>query len=74
MEVLDRFLELLMDGQWHDLTETAHKLGITGVKMGLIAGFFKYFGFVEVEGVKAKLDGRVRGFLKTIKWVERAER
>jgi len=73
MKVLDSFLKLLMDGEWHDLTEFPEKLGISGVKVGIIAGFFKYFGFIEVDGLKARIDVRVGEFLKRIKWVERAE-
>jgi len=72
MDVLDRFLELLMDGEWHILTEFPKKLGISGVKVGIIAGFFKYFGFIETDGANARIDARVGEFLKRIKWVERA--
>jgi len=64
MEVLDSFLEFLKDGKWHDLTEMSEKLGITGVKIGIVAGFFKHYGFIETDGIKARIDERVRDFLK----------
>jgi len=73
MELLDAFLELLMDGEWRDLTEISDKLGISGVKLGIIAGFFKHYGFIELIGFNAKLNGKVRDFWNRIKWVERAE-
>jgi len=73
MEILDSFLELLMDGEWHDLTVIASRLGITEMMAGIIAGFFQHYGFIERDGVNAKLDEKVREFLRSFKWVERVE-
>jgi len=67
MELLDSFLELLMDGEWHDLTEISDKLGISGVKVGIIAGFFEHHGFIETDGVNERIEARVRKHLKRIK-------
>ena len=74
MRLLDLFLEILRDGEWHDLTETARILGVNGVKMGMVAAFLNHYGFIELEELKAKLTEPMYQFLKQINWIQRAEK
>ena len=70
--VIDQVLELLSDGEWHNLNEVASILGVSGVKVGLIASFLNKYGFIDLKlGIKAKLTEPTHQFLKWIKRVEK---
>ena len=70
MQLIDCFLDILKDGHWHDLTETASILGISGVQMGIVAAFLQHYEFIELEQLKAKLKPETQVFLRRIKWLE----
>ena len=72
---VDEVLELLGDGEWHNLDEVASILEVSGVKVGLIASFLNKYGLISLRsGVKAKLTKRQQQFMKRIKWIEHAEK
>jgi hypothetical protein len=73
MKSLDALLDILGDGKWHHMTETALKLGVDKVKMTLAVAFLKKYGFVEAVGDYIKITPQVQQFLKEIKWIERSE-
>ena len=69
---IDKVLELLSDGEWHALDEVASILGISGVKIGLIASFLNEYGLISLRpSVKAKLTKPQQQFMKQIKRVEK---
>ena len=65
--IIDQVLELLSDGEWHNLNEVASILGVSGVKIGLIASFLNKYGFIDLKpGIKAKLTELMHQFLREL--------
>ena len=69
MEVLNRAMELLKDGKWHDVEELQTKLGLIEFKAKLLVNFLVSYGFcVHVTGntVNIKLKPKVLSFLEEL--------
>ena len=55
---LDLLLEIVGDGEWHELTELQQKARLTKHKVQSITVFLSKFGFIEVDETKSKLKIR----------------
>lgn len=53
---LDRILDLLSDGQWHDVEDVSNKTKIRSEKVQKVFDFLAEFGFIEKDGAKIKLQ------------------
>lgn len=55
-------LELLKDGQWHDISEIATTLNQPEKPIKIILRFYKKFDFIEFDKMKKKvaIDPKIR--------------
>jgi len=87
MEVIDRIMEALSDGSWHDLNELSAKKGLANVSITnlmLTLDFLAEYDFVELRETwkgeplrsvtEAKLQPSVQRFWEKIIAVERTEK
>jgi len=58
----DDILELLKDGQWHDISEIVTKLNQPEKPIKEILRFYKEFDFIELDRTKKKvvIDPKIR--------------
>lgn len=68
MSAIDDILELLEDGNWHDISEAVKKSKLHESKVEIILGFLAKYRFVDFdeEQQKAKLTPPLLKFLKEI--------
>jgi DNA-binding IclR family transcriptional regulator len=66
MPTIDQVLELLENGDWHELTEIARKSGLQQSKLEAVVDFLEEYEFIHVdkEQQRAKLTHPVLKFLK----------
>lgn len=66
MPTIDQVLELLENGDWHELTEIARKSGLQQSKLEAVVDFLAEYEFIHVdkEQQRAKLTHPVLKFLK----------
>jgi hypothetical protein len=66
--IIDEILELLRNGQWHELKEITEKTQLRELKIQLITSFLIEYDFLEYDKDKKKirLSPTVRAFLKKI--------
>jgi len=49
MSSIDKFLNLLQDGIWHDLEATTHKVGLSSAKAEMVISFLIEYGFIKLS-------------------------
>jgi len=73
MQILDKIIELLSDGEWHFIHEVAGQLHNEVQTLFAIELLHEY-GFAEISGsVKVALSKRMLEFWRKIKEIEKAE-
>lgn len=72
MSALDAILELLEDGKWHNLKETAEKHRLPKSTLEMILGFLAQYKFIilNTERQKAKLNPAMLKFIKETRTLE----
>ena len=62
--VLENFLNLLMDGDWHEVAEVAKLVRLTDEQTVMIARFFSQYNFLSfVEEKRMKIDTTLKELL-----------
>ena len=61
---MDRILDFLKDGKWHDLSQLTEKFSLSESEAKLIVSFLREFDFIEVDmrGRKTKLHPTMHEF------------
>jgi DNA-binding IclR family transcriptional regulator len=69
---IDEILDLLKNGEWHELKEVAGRTHLREVKVEIISSFLAEYDFLEFDEreKKIKLSPQLRLFLKKIEGVE----
>ena len=69
---LDKFLELLDDGEWHDLSEIEEKMKLTSFKTKLLVHLFVNHDFCEITtgGKMVKMRPEMLHFFKALEEAE----
>ncbi len=49
MSTIDRFLDSLQDGLWHDLHATTQKVGLSSAKAEMVISFLNEYGFIKLS-------------------------
>lgn len=70
MEALDRVVESLSDGYWHDVTELGRKVAVSEDKLGKVLEFLKDMGFIHLSKGSAKVTNEMLRFQRDIKELE----
>ncbi len=72
MLAIDKVLELLRNGQWHNIREIAEKTRMHEFKVELITSFLVEYDFLELdkEEKKIKLSPQLQLFLNKIEDIE----
>ncbi|MBA7661713.1 hypothetical protein ES703_69733 [subsurface metagenome] len=65
MEALDRLVETLSDGYWHDVSELPAKVDLTEGKLKKALEFLKTYGFIHLSKGNAKLTNTMLTFSTT---------
>ena len=75
MPNVDAILELLVNGEWHDLKEIEMKAQLQDLDIASVTKFLAQYNFIKLdkEGRKARLDSSARNFLKKIRQLEGEE-
>jgi len=73
---VDDILELLENGEWHDLKEIERKTRLQDLDIKSVTKFLVQYNFIKLdkEGKKAKLDSSTQDFLKKIRQLEGEEK
>ncbi len=73
MSTIDKILELLEDGKWHDIKEAGEKSNLQEFKVEMIYGFLAEYAFVDFnkEQQKAKLTLTTLKFLREIRRIKK---
>ena len=76
MPKVDDILELLENGEWHDLKEIERKAQLQDLDIASVTKFLAQYHFIRLdkEGKKAKLDSSTQDFLKKIRRLEGEEK
>ncbi len=76
MPRVDSILELLENGEWHDLREIETKIQLQALDIANVTKFLAKYNFIKLDknGKKAKLDSSAKGFLKKIRQLESEEK
>ena len=76
MPNVEDILELLENGEWHDLKETKRKTRLQDLDITSVTKFLAQYNFIKLdkEGKKAKLDSSTKDFLKKIRQLEGEEK
>ena len=69
---IDQTVELLRNGEWHEIEEIANRTKLIKFKLELIVNFLVEYNFIELddEGEKIRLTPSSLSFLKRIQIVE----
>lgn len=72
MLAIDEILDLLKNGEWHELKEIAGRTHLHEVKVEIITSFLAQYDFLELDEreKKIKLSRQLQLFLKKIEGVE----
>lgn len=72
MSLIDQILELLRNGEWHEIKEITGKTKLDESKVGLIMNFLAKYGFIELDTreKKTSLAPSLLSFLKKIQDIE----
>jgi len=70
---IDEILELLKNGQWHELKEIADKTNLQGFRAELISNFLAEYDFLEFDKKekKIRLTPQLQLFLRNIENIEK---
>ena len=49
MSTIDKFLDLLQDGLWHDLQATVQKVELSPAKAEMVISFLNEYGFIKLS-------------------------
>jgi len=49
MSTIDKFLNLLQDGLWHDLETTTQKVGLSPARAEMVISFLNEYGFIKLS-------------------------
>ena len=49
MSTIDKFLDLIQDGLWHDLQTTVQKVALSPAKSEMVISFLKEYGFIKLS-------------------------
>jgi len=73
---VDAILELLENGEWHDLKEIEMEAQLQDLDIASVTKFLAQYNFIKLdkEGKKAKLDSSAQDFLKKIRQLEGEEK
>jgi DNA-binding IclR family transcriptional regulator len=73
--LIDEILELLKNGEWHELKEIAEKTRLKDLKVELITTFLAEYDFLEFDKKcrRIRLSPQLRLFLKKLERVENEE-
>lgn len=63
MDVLDRFIELLKDGGWHEIEAVMRRAEVKAHARQPILSFLSAYGFIDVNKDKVKVSKPVLSFL-----------
>ena len=76
MPKVEDILELLENGEWHDLKEMERKTRLQDLDIKSVTKFLVQYNFIKLdkEGKKAKLDSSTQDFLKKIRQLEGEEK
>ena len=76
MPKVEDILELLENGEWHDLKEIERKTRLQDLDITSVTKFLAQYNFIKLdkEGKKAKLDSFTKDFLKKIRQLEGEEK
>lgn len=76
MPTVEDILELLEDGEWHDLKEIGEKFQLDDLEVESVTKFLAQNGFIRLDEEKqrAKLDLSTRHFLERIRRLEVEEK
>ncbi len=76
MPKVDTILELLENGEWHDLKEIETKVQLQALDIANVTKFLAKYNFIKLDknGKKAKLDSSAKDFLKKIRKLEGEEK
>ena len=72
MATIDNLLDLLQDGQWHDLKQTTQKVGLYSAKAEMVISFLNEYGFIKLseDSKQIKLQHMTLEFFAQIKNLE----
>ncbi len=72
MLAIDQILDLLKNGEWHELREIVDRAQLHEVKVEIITSFLAEYDFLEFdkEEKKIKLSPQLQLFMKKIKDIE----
>jgi len=72
---IDNILEVLRNGEWHELKEIADKTRLHEFKVEIVTSFLAEYDFLELDkkGRKIKLSPQLLLFLKKIEDIELEE-
>ena len=64
MSTIDKLLELLQDGGWHNLNEVAQQVGLSSVNVETVVSFLTEYGFVMLneDSKEIKLQTATQNF------------
>jgi hypothetical protein len=73
LSTIDKILELLEDGKWHDIKEIREKSNLQEFKVEMIYGFLAEYAFIDFnkEQQKAKLAPATLKFLREIRRIKK---
>ena len=73
MPAIDEILDLLDDGQWHDIKEATVKFNLQEFKVEMIYSFLAEYAFIDFnkEQQKAKLTPTTLKFLREIRRIKK---
>ena len=73
MSTVDKILELLEDGKWHDIKEIREKSNLQEFTVEMIYGFLAEYAFIDFnkEQQKAKLTPATLKFLREIRRIKK---
>lgn len=73
MPIIDNILELLKNGEWHDLEEISKRTRLDKFKVELLTNFLAEYNFVELDKKeqRTRLTPPLLNFIKKIQGTEK---
>jgi len=63
-EIMDKLLDLLIDGEWHNIEELAEKMKIDNKKLEEIIKLLQKFNFLTYKNSKVRISTDVKELIK----------
>jgi DNA-binding IclR family transcriptional regulator len=75
LPIIDNILEMLKNGEWHDLDEISERTRLDRFKVELVTDFLAEYNFVELDRKeqKTRLTAPLLDFIKKIQGTEGKE-